>query len=393
MKKIYSLLFTLLPFHALYAQCPIINGAFVNSCGTEGVNEFIVFNTTTQAPVSDYVFYYGSVTPPAANPVAILSGATARTKNGTGSIINGLCNLIFVTSGSDIIPAASTVVFLPSNFTSTYNISPFCTGGKIYVVLIDITISPNLWNVNGSLLNEPVTPVYVQVKNSTNDCLLFTRQYTNAWSISADGNLVSWDQVSGTPSYYNVGCDLITLPVKLVSFTAVTAGKNANITWQSASQINTKLFDLQRSVDGSKFSSIYNTSAAGNSNTGIKYSFIDRDIPSGSIFYRLKIIDNDGTTSYSKVVKVFSTINDLFITNIYPNPATSQVSISWNARSAGNTIAKVFDISGKKMISQKLVTFPGMNLHQLQVSSLSKGTYLLKLEKDGVTIVSEITKQ
>jgi hypothetical protein len=393
MKKIYSLVFVLLPFSSLYSQCPVINGAFVNSCGTEGLNEFVVFTTTAQSAASNYVLYYGSGTPPSINPTGILSGATARTQNGTGTITTGLCNVTYVTSGATVIPAGVQVVFIPSNFDNNFNISPLCTGGTIWIVLIDITLAPNIWNSAGTLEDSPASARYIQVKNGASDCLLFTRSYTNGWAGTGDGNIVFWDAITGTPTFANGGCDLVTVPVTLVSFTAVAQGKNASITWQSASEINTKSFELQRSSDGNNFTTIYTSTAAGQSSTIKKYSFNDMDIPSGSSYYRLKMTDIDGGFTYSKIAKVISTRNGFVITNLYPKPANSQLSISWNAPRSGITTANVFDFSGRKLITQQMATSPGMNYFHLQVASLPKGAYLLKLEKEGETIISEFTRQ
>jgi hypothetical protein len=396
MKKIYSLLFIALPFSTLYAQCPVINAAFVNACGAnEGLNEFIVFTTTAQAAVSNYVFYYGSVNPPMGTPTAILAGGNARTQNGTGNIIStGGCIITYVTSGSTVVPFGAKVVFIPSNFDNIFNISLLCTSGTIYVVPIDITAAPSNWNTNGSLANNPgvATNRYVEIATPIDPCALFVRSYSSGWPSDIDGNFVAWDPLSGLPTYSNVGCDLVTLPVTLVSFSAVAQGKNASVSWQSGSEINTKSFELQRSTDGNKFSTIY-TLQTGHSGSGREYSFMDKSIPQGSNYYRLKITDADGSFAYSKIAKVISSLNGFVITNVYPKPASSQLSITWNAPHAGNTTANVYDFSGRKLVSQQMTTNTGMNYYRLQVGTLPKGAYLLKLEKDGETVVTEFTKQ
>lgn len=392
MKKFYLVLLIALPFTTLHSQCPVINGALVNSCGTEGINEFVVFSTTTQTAVSNYVLYYGSSTPPATSPTNVLSGATARTQNGTGAIIPGSCNVIYVTSPATVIPALSTVVFIPSNFDNTYNIAPLCTGGTIYVVLLDITVAPNVWNANGTLANSPAAARYLQVKNGQTDCTLGIRTYENGWASNADGNFVTWD-LTGTATYTNGGCDLVTTPVKLISFSAVAAGKNANIAWQTASEVNAKSFELERSVDGNNFATIYTTAAAGHSSVTKNYAFTDLDLASGASYYRLKMIDADGAISYSKIAKVISTKTGFVITNVYPKPAVSQLGISFNASRSGKTIASVYDFSGRKLMTGQITTNTGMNFYQLQVSNLPKGAYMLKLEKDGETAITNFTRQ
>ena len=395
MKKLYAALFLVLPFKMLFAQCPIINGALVNSCLREGFNEFVVFTTTAQVAVSNYVLYYSDSTPPVNSPLGILSGANATTKNGTGIITSaGGCTLTYVTSGATVIPTGAIVVFIPSNFTNNFDISPFCTSGNIYVVLIDITgASPTTWSADGTIDNTPGDDFrYLQVSNGATTCAANIRSYTQGWETNVHGNFVVWN-LAGVATYLNAGCDLITVPVKLLSFTAVGTGNNANIAWQTTNEINSKFFELQRSENGSKFSAIATLPAAGHSSETKKYTFTDVDIPSGANYYRLKMVDLDGTVSYSQVVKVISTGNTFILTNAYPKPALSQLSITWNAPSGGKTTANIYDYAGRMIMSRQFATATGMNYTQLAVSQLPKGQYLLKMMKDGETIVTQFSKQ
>jgi hypothetical protein len=401
MKKFYAALFLVLSLNTLKAQCPVIRGAFINSCSpgpnNEGLNELVLFTTTAQAAVSNYVLSYGAGNPPADNaPTGILSGANATAKNGTGIITAiGGCNIIYVSSPATVIPIGANVVFIPSNFTNNFDVSTFCQlGGVAYVVFIDITAAPSTWIAGGTLANDPGVGVfrYFQVSNGASTCAIGVRAYTSGWGASVDGNFVAWDLV-GTATYSNLGCDLITVPVKLLSFSAVGAGKNANIAWLTASETNSKFFELQRSGNGSNFSSIATVAAAGHSSETKKYNFTDADIPSGANYYRLKMTDMDGTVTYSQIVKVISTRNNFVITNAYPKPALAQLSVTWNAPAGGKTTANIYDLTGRMLMSQSLATATGMNYAQLQVSQLPKGQYLLKLMKDGEIVVTQFSKQ
>ena len=106
------------------------------------------------------------------------------------------------------------------------------------------------------------------------------------------------------------------------------------------------------------------------------YSFTDMaPTPSplnGVVYYRLVIVDKDGSSSYSKVVSASLTTNNSPLT-IYPNPAKDKVTIS------GNHIAsvQVIDNMGRvvKIISLHDATNP-----VLSVSSLPTGVYHLRIE-------------
>lgn len=88
------------------------------------------------------------------------------------------------------------------------------------------------------------------------------------------------------------------LPVELVQFSAKTTGNQAIFNWQTATETNVKNFDIEKSLDSQKFEKIAEVKAH---NTPSVYQAFDNQF-SESAYYRLKINDLDGTSSYSKTV-------------------------------------------------------------------------------------------
>jgi hypothetical protein len=119
--RFYFILFLIFSFNNTMAQCPSIVIAMVNSCGTsEGLNEFVLFTTTTNTTASNYTLYYGSTNPPSQSS---LSGSDATPITGTGTIIsNGSCAVINVVSPTTIIPTGSQVIIIPASFDQNYDI-------------------------------------------------------------------------------------------------------------------------------------------------------------------------------------------------------------------------------------------------------------------------------
>ncbi len=212
MKRIYVLSLSIFTVFQAFCQCPTINSAMVNSCGsTEGVNEFIVFTTSITANASTYSLYYGSNTPATNSPSGTLLGANARTKTGTGTITSTAgCTLHEVTSPSTSIPTGSTVIFIPADFDATYDVSSLCNGGNIYVVYIN-RISDADWSSTGTLANSPSGNRYIQITQGSNTCTSSIRMFSNGWSSNADGNALYWNATS-TPAYVNNGCSVIANP-------------------------------------------------------------------------------------------------------------------------------------------------------------------------------------
>jgi hypothetical protein len=87
-----------------------------------------------------------------------------------------------------------------------------------------------------------------------------------------------------------------TTPVKLTSFTATAKAADAFLNWTTASEINNKGFDVERSVDGRTFESIGFVKGAGNSTRMLNYSLTDAKAfeKTPVMYYRLKQVDFDG---------------------------------------------------------------------------------------------------
>lgn len=108
------------------------------------------------------------------------------------------------------------------------------------------------------------------------------------------------------------------LPVRVVHF-GVAAKENAvTIRWETAEEENVSHFDLERSPDGLRWhriAEVYSRRYGDTTSPG--YVHVDADPPPGRNFYRLRITDDDGSLSYSKLESVFL-LPEL---RIYPNPA------------------------------------------------------------------------
>ena len=158
MKFLLNCLFLLSFSIIVKAQCPVIEAAMTHACGTnEGINEFILFTTTSAATAGDYTFYYGDNSNPSTGvPVNILAGINTTAPSGTGTVTstNG-CTIHQVTSSSAIIPASSQVLFIPSGFDANYDVSSICSLGNLYIVYIDISTLPSVWSAAGVLANIP----------------------------------------------------------------------------------------------------------------------------------------------------------------------------------------------------------------------------------------------
>jgi|GEM_PF-1809577 len=112
------------------------------------------------------------------------------------------------------------------------------------------------------------------------------------------------------------------LPVKLVSFSAQQLDGQVKLKWQSAEEKNTAHFEVERSADGKNFSPLLTRKAQGNSAALVSYNAIDNNPLVGTSYYRLKMVDLDGTFEHSRMVSV-STEGGVLV-RAYPNPANGR---------------------------------------------------------------------
>lgn len=193
--------------------------------------------------------------------------------------------------------------------------------------------------------------------------------------------------------------DLSPLPVKLVSFQALRKGDNALITWSTASEVNSALFEVQRSLDNKRFVTIDKVKAAGNSNKTIKYSFVDNNVVANTgaktVYYRLKSVDIDGTSSNS-ATKLVNFNNDELTSKIatHPNPFSSELKVSISTVTATEATIVLYDLFGKVVYNQtKPVSVGDNELIVDNIGNLSRGFYVVKVLVNGSEFTEKLIKE
>lgn len=172
------------------------------------------------------------------------------------------------------------------------------------------------------------------------------------------------------------------LPVTLTSFRGERAGDANRLSWSTATEQNNKGFDVQRSVDGTNFSSlgfVASKAESGNSSAGLNYSFVDSKPFAGTSYYRLNQIDKDGRSTYSDVVVLKGDkANALVMSNVYPNPVRNNANFIIAAPASERVNVIVTDLAGKVVKQQPLQLKVGDNNISLDVNALPSGNYMIK---------------
>ena len=161
-------------------------------------------------------------------------------------------------------------------------------------------------------------------------------------------------------------------PVILSSFTVYRNGKNITATWQTQQEINTKGFEVQRAYDNASYQTIATIAGHVNSNIVQSYSYSDNSNTSTSIsFYRIKMIDIDGSFSYSDVRYVKGNgEKSAFI--VFPNPSFGNAKISISDINEPTNV-QLLDNNGRIVKSITL-----NNGNTIELNNLKTGTYIVK---------------
>ena len=183
------------------------------------------------------------------------------------------------------------------------------------------------------------------------------------------------------------------IPVELASFDAKPVGNAVYVSWTTESEYNTAKFEVERAkVEGgvkSEFVKVAEEKAAGTSTTPKSYGpVIDRAVELGSTYaYRLKVVDIDGSVSYSREVMVEMEGEGTWVSEVMPNPAASEASFELNASEGVAIEAKLIDMSGREMKT----VFNGVGNGNVQkvamsVSDLPSGVYTLIVKIGNTTV-------
>ncbi|MEZ4806841.1 MAG: T9SS type A sorting domain-containing protein [Flavobacteriales bacterium] len=115
-----------------------------------------------------------------------------------------------------------------------------------------------------------------------------------------------------------IECQFPVLPVELVHFEAIPDPRSVELTWTTASELNSDHFVVERSVDGGTFEEAVRHAAAGTSAQLVHYSASDHAPMKGLSYYRLRQVDLDGTWAVSRTeAVVFDGDGPV---HLYPNP-------------------------------------------------------------------------
>jgi hypothetical protein len=182
-----------------------------------------------------------------------------------------------------------------------------------------------------------------------------------------------------------------TLPVKLEGFTGKSKVGANTLYWNTASEINLKAFEIQRSSDGGNFKTIgtmATKSLNGNSSYAQSYSFVDA-APVAKSYYRLMMVDNDGSTTYSPTIVIDNSNLASIQLVAYPNPSNGVITLGGVESTNSNQI-KVLNAFGQSVGFKVLNSEIAAQTTTIKLVNTAPGFYYVTYDANGKVMSTKV---
>ena len=282
---------------------------------------------------------------------------------------------------------AAVVSQYPSDYTKallTYNITSAPAGAFPVVVEVyaDLGIAGE-WDIS--------------------DALIDTRTITSASAGAQNIILPTWDVaviivVKSASDCYNkslpVGNYWSVLPVQLISFQGNVNAKNKiSLQWKIGNNKTVEQFEVQRSYDGREFKTIGIVFSSEKADTE-DYMFYETIASFEKVMYRLKITGKNGDVDYSKILVFQNKATTTNTIRIFNNPVVDQLTFTYAALMPQVMDIKIYDMSGRVLMTNKVKSLEGNNMISLPLASSSKpGMYLLEVNNGADIQIAKFVKQ
>jgi len=164
-----------------------------------------------------------------------------------------------------------------------------------------------------------------------------------------------------------------TLPLQLEYFTAARNKEAVILQWSVLNAVDVHSFVIERSVDAQDYVAVGAVPFSGES----KFRHNIVDAATGNTYYRLRIMDKDGSFSFSPVIKAgtFTTPE----TSVWPNPCRDNLQLSLYTEVKQPYQVNIMSVDGRTMVRSAGMLQAGTNTIILNTHSLLHGLYVLRI--------------
>ncbi len=171
----------------------------------------------------------------------------------------------------------------------------------------------------------------------------------------------------------------------LVDFNASYGNSFFDLNWNTVAGKQYDHFVVERSLDGLRFEALGEVKASDVSEQAGTYSFRDNFRASlarkNDFYYRLKQIDADGRTTYSKVLiaRMYNS-RSLASLSVTPDPTVNDILVNVQLKENSFVVMKVTDNNGNEIMRKTARANQGFNVYQIEgTHTLKPGEYHLEI--------------
>jgi hypothetical protein len=172
----------------------------------------------------------------------------------------------------------------------------------------------------------------------------------------------------------------VVLPVTFTDFRLNVLNRSVKLSWTVTDPDAIDQFEIERSPDGKNFGKIGFVQNRNALNAEVSFAYTD-DISSAAgttIFYRLKVINNNDNYYYSKILPAHKQTGDNKL--ILPNPVTINTPVTIIVPSSTDAEIRIVDMAGRKLFCKRLFLSKGQNIFSLKcIERLSEGSYIFQV--------------
>jgi Secretion system C-terminal sorting domain len=244
---------------------------------------------------------------------------------------------------------------------------------------------------NNSLCNASlVTPPLGQpIQKSYKD--FNTNWPEDSWDVSENGIYYEAAYIKLLSKFIDttVCTSVVLLATRMISFNAVliTPG-TAKVSWDMVNEEDIASYIVEKSDDGANFDSI---GYLPNTNSK-QYGLFDYNVKALVNFYRLRMVNVNGSFSYSNIVILKQSATNRL--EIFPNPAKDQLNLTYiNNSGPTEGSMRLIDVYGRSVYEQSISIQTGSNGYSIPLDQLASGVYYLCIKDNtGLALNSSVVK-
>ncbi|HKC35215.1 MAG TPA: T9SS type A sorting domain-containing protein [Chitinophagaceae bacterium] len=188
--------------------------------------------------------------------------------------------------------------------------------------------------------------------------------------------------------YYAIGSRSFPLPLNFLSFTTQRKENYTNLKWVTSEEVNTDHFEIERSENGIHFIELASMPTLNRFNVQ-EYTYKDFFDFIGVAYYRIRCVDRDGKSKFSKIMPVYES-SWLQKSIVVLNPASDEIIILSRTDDKEPSVYILFNEAGSTISKGRIQLMGGMaNTIRLSFKP-AKGIYILKLYNSGREFIQKL---